>query len=645
MCGIVGLIDPKREGQVGVLDLTVRAMAERLIHRGPDDSGFNVDQATSVALGFRRLAIQDLSPAGRQPMDSASGRYIAVYNGEIYNFRELRRDLERDGVRGWRGTSDTEVMLAMIERHGFEAALAHFDGMFAIALLDRERRRFHLARDRMGEKPLYYGWIGGQFGFASELKALTICPGWSGTVDREALNAYMRYSYVPGLHSIYAGIRKLPPGHVLNIDLKNLTAGSLPASDAYWNARAEAEAARRAPFDGDDAAVADRLETLLTHSVGRRLISDVPLGVFLSGGIDSSTIAALAQKVSSAPIKTFTIGFEEERYNEAEQAAAVAAHLGTEHVELTASAEMQIGLVERMPQIYDEPFADVSQLPTLLLAELTRKHVTVALSGDGGDELFVGYPRYGAAQERWQEKRGGLACLAGRAGLIAGALPNAFINGLSIGRRPWRLGDKLYRLSEDGSAATTEAVYEAFVSRWRTAARPCPDPSIGYYANPAEFPRLPQPLDRMAHADAVSYLPDDLLVKVDRATMAVGLEARAPLLDHEVVRFAWSLPISSKVRGSETKYPLRQLLARYVPPHIFDKPKQGFEPPLGGWLRGPLRDWAENLLSDDALRDGGFLDPSPVRAVWREHIAEVRDWRFELWNVLMFQAWRQAWGA
>ena len=643
MCGIAGIIDPKRGTPRKTLEQIVTRMTDRLVHRGPDDSGTHVDEKTGVALGFRRLSIQDLSPAGAQPMSSASGRYVTIYNGEIYNFRELRRDLERAGVRKWRGHSDTEVMLAMIERHGFEETLTQLDGMFAIALYDREKGKVYLARDRMGEKPLYYGWSGSSFVFASELKALTVCPGWSGEVDRDALNAYMRLAYVPGSHSIYRGIRKLAPGHLLDIDIENLTPPVQPAADTFWNARSEAEAARRAPFEGSDDEAVGQLETLLTHSIGRRLISDVPLGVFLSGGIDSSTVAALAQKVSSAPIKTFTIGFEDKRFDESEQAAAVAGHLGTDHTELTAEADAPLRLVERMPEVYDEPFADVSQLPTMLLAELTRQHVTVALSGDGGDELFVGYPRYEAANKHWSEKRGALACTVGRLGMIAGIVPKAALNAVSMGRRPWRLGDKVYRLSADGLASTPEAVYEAFMSRWRTASRPCPEPDIGYYADPSRHPRFAEPIDRMSYADAVSYLPDDLLVKVDRATMAVGLEGRAPLLDHEIVRFAWSLPLGMKLKNGEMKRPLRGLLDRYVPKQLFDKPKQGFEPPLGDWLRGPLREWAEALLTEKALRDGDFLDPSPVRAVWREHLDGVRDWRFELWNVLMFQAWRQAW--
>lgn len=643
MCGISGLIDPKRETPQAELERLAIRMADTLHHRGPDDDGSFADINSGLALSFRRLAIQDLSPAGAQPMESPGGRFVAVFNGEIYNFRELRRDLEREGVRNWNGHSDTEVLLSLVERIGVEAALGRLDGMFAMAIYDKERRRLHLARDRMGEKPLYYGWAGGTFAFGSELKAIAACPDWRGEIDPAALHAYMRYAYIPAPLTIYRGVRKLPPGHLLTVDPESLTVGALPAADTYWNARAIIEEAHRDPFVGSDEEAAEQLDMLLTHSVGRRLISDVPLGVFLSGGIDSSVIASIAQKVSSNPIKTFTIGFDDERFDESEQAAAVAGHLGTEHVELRATTDAPLRLVERMSRVYDEPFADVSQLPTLLLSELTRQHVTVALSGDGGDELFLGYPRYAAAAEQWGKRRGLLACTVGRAGMVSAAFPKGLLNRASFGKRPWRLGDKAYRMAEDSAAATPEGVYEAFVSRWRTAERPTPNPASGYYFEPVRHPRLPEPLDRMSYADAVTYLPDDLLVKVDRATMAVGLEGRAPLLDHEIVRFAWRIPASMKLKDGIAKRPLRNVLSEYVPSAIFDKPKQGFEPPLGNWLRGPLRDWAESLLDEASLAEGGFIDSAPVRDLWREHLSGVRDWRFELWNVLMFQAWRQAW--
>lgn len=643
MCGITGFVDPKRDGNRATLERAVSAMAETLHHRGPDDSGCFADEKLGLALGFRRLAIQDLSPAGAQPMSSASSRYIAVFNGEIYNFRDLRLELERDGVGNWKGHSDTEVLLALVERRGIEDALGRLDGMFAIAVYDKQRRRLHLARDRMGEKPLYYGWAGGVFAFGSELKAIAERSGWRREIEPAALHAYMRYSYVPAPLTIYRGIRKLLPGHLLSVDLERMSDGMLPPANVYWNARAIIEAAQRNRFSGDEQEAVECLDKLLTHSISRRLIADVPLGVFLSGGIDSSTVAAIAQKNSSNAISTFTIGFDDVRYDESKQAAAIAGHLGTEHIELRAKSDSPLRLVERMPSVYDEPFADVSQLPTLLLSELTRRHVTVALSGDGGDELFLGYPRYTSAAKRWTKSKGLFECMLGRMRKVSAFLPQSDLNKLSVGRRPWRLGDKAYRMAMDTAAVTPEDVYEAYVSRWRTAGRPTPEPTYGYYFEHERHPDLVEALDKMSFADAVTYLPDDLLVKIDRATMAVGLEGRAPLLDHEVVRFAWSLPSSMKVKHGVAKCPLRGVLARYVPGEFFNKPKQGFEPPLGDWLRGPLRDWADDLLEEQKLGDDGIIDPSPVQDVWREHLEGVRDWRFELWNILMFQAWRKVW--
>ena len=641
MCGIVGLVDPKRELSSGNAADLVRRMALKLIHRGPDDEGSAVDDKLGVALGFRRLAIQDISFAGAQPMSSDSKRYLIVFNGEIYNFQELRRNLEKNCVRNWRGGSDTEILLAMVEQEGIEKSLEKFDGMFAFALLDREEKRLHLVRDRMGEKPLYYGWSGNLFIFASELKAQTICPGWSSDLDREALDAYMRYAYVPAPRSIYRNIRKLPPGHLLTINLENLPVKVMPAPDSYWIVRAEAEKAHRDKFDGTEEEATDHFEELLSKSIKRRLVSDQPVGMFLSGGLDSSTIVAIAQNLSENPIKTFTIGFNESEFDESNKAKAIAKHIGTEHIELKAEIDTPLRLVESMPTIYDEPFADVSQLPTLLLSELTRKYVTVALSGDGGDELFLGYPRYLKADHVWSVRS---RFFSQHYSMMTKFISPQLMNSITVGPRPWRLGDKLYRANIDRAADTPEAIYEAFVSRWRVASGPSDEPSIGYYKDPFRHPKFVSSLERMAYADTVSYLPDDLLVKLDRATMAVGLEARAPFLDHEIVRFSWNLPLSMKITQNEMKRPLRRLLSRFVPSELFDQPKQGFEPPIGVWLRGPLRDWAEDLLSEGALKEGNFIKSAPVRAIWREHLSGVRDWRFELWNVLMFQAWRRSWG-
>lgn len=643
MCGIAGLVDPRRKHSHEELSCFAVSMANRLRHRGPDDSGVYADGETGLALGFRRLSIQDCSPKGAQPMTSASGRYVIVYNGEVYNFRKIRQILESEGFDRWRGQSDTEVVLAAFDRFGFARSLALFQGMFAFALLDRDLRRLYLVRDRMGEKPLYFGWSGGTFVFASELKALAAVPGWNPEIDRDAVAALMRYSYIPGSHSIFAGIRKLLPGHQIVLDLETLAPDRPLKPEAYWNATAIADAAIRSRDMAQDADTVSRFDTLLSETVERELIADVPLGVFLSGGIDSSTIAALAQKVSTKPVCTFTIGFEDRALDESVKARKVARQLGTEHHELIADAATPLGLVDQLARIYDEPFADVSQLPTLLLAQFTREHVSVALTGDGGDELFAGYPRYLKAVRRWHKRSGPWRWAIGKAGSAAAFLPHDALNIVSFGNRPWRLGDRLHRYCDYGRASTPEDIQEAYHSRWRTAAAPVRPTSIGYYADRERHLKSGTPLDRMLFADAMSYLPDDLLVKIDRATMSVGLEARAPLLDHKVVEFVWGLPLARKVRDGEAKWLLKQVLYGSVPQALVDHPKQGFEPPIGDWLRGPLRSWAEELLRHDRLEADGLLDAKSVRAVWREHLTGVRNWPFELWNVLMFQAWRDAW--
>ncbi len=644
MCGITGFIDAAcRLGEQDLLR-RVTAMSDRIAHRGPDDSGAFADSRVGVALASRRLAIQDLGSEGHQPMTSADGRYVMVYNGEVYNFLELRAELEEEGVGGWRGRSDTEVLLAAFVRYGIVGALERCDGMFAFAAWDRERRVLILGRDRMGEKPLYYGWVGNTLLFASELKAMAAHPAWLPTIDRAALAAFMQYSYVPTPLSIYEGIRKLPPGHIVEFAVGALVPGNLPAAAPYWDSRTVAERAVREPFEGTEDEAVDTLERLLAQSVRRRLIADVPLGVFLSGGIDSSTVAAMMCRVSDRPVHSFTVGFDDQRYDESRTAEAIARRLGTVHTSIEADGEAPLRLVDEMPEVYDEPFADVSQLPTLLLARLTRRHVTTVLSGDGGDELFAGYPRYGAAAARWRSTvvRSAMVRKLGRR--LAGCAMLGWFDRLRDPKgRPVRIGDKLWRRLVDLGADAPEALYEGFVSRWRTAVTPTERIAVGYYARPEFWPDLGAPEARMMYADAMTYLPDDLLVKIDRATMAVGLEGRAPFLAPEVVAFAWRLPVGMKLRGGTTKWLLRRLLARYLPQEIVAGPKRGFEPPLADWLRGPLRDWAEDLLAPGALAAGGMLDPVPVRQVWEEHLKGYRDWRFELWNVLMFQAWRRRW--
>ncbi|MEQ8444044.1 MAG: asparagine synthase (glutamine-hydrolyzing) [Alphaproteobacteria bacterium] len=631
MCGIAGFIDGSKARDDAGLTRIVTAMADSMMHRGPDDDGAWTDAAAGAALGFRRLAIQDLSADGAQPMASHDGRYTIVYNGEVYNFLELRRALDQEADIPWRGRSDTEVMLAAFQTWGLEKALDAFDGMFAFALWDSKERTLTLARDRMGEKPLYFGWAGKCFVFASELKAIATHPDFEKRLDARAVAGLVRYAYIPGPASIYQGIEKLPPGGMvrLNAETGELQRGS------YWNAVEEAEKA--APFEGEDESASRELERLIMRSVTRRMLADVPLGAFLSGGIDSATIVAIMQKTTSRPVRTFTIGFTEPRYDEAPHAKAVADHLGTDHTELYVKSQDTLGMLSRMPQVYDEPFADPSQLPTLLLSHLTREHVTTALTGDGGDELFGGYPRYRKAMAQWRND-------PPMSKSFLNFVPFGPLNLVSSGLgKPGRFGDKLWRRMSDRTKPSIELLYEGYMSRWRIVDQPIAAPGYGYFVEGTRRPDVDDDLLRLSVADSMTYLPDDLLVKVDRASMAASLETRAPLLNHDIVRFAWGLPAHMKLRDGEGKWVLKSVLARHVPRSITERPKQGFEPPLRDWLRGPLRDWAQALLSSDRLADGGFLDPEPIRAVWEEHLKGQRNWHLELWNILMLQSWREAW--
>lgn len=642
MCGFVGFL--QRGGGVPADSMAplVERMAATLTHRGPDDGGSWVDVRHGVALGHRRLSILDLSAEGHQPMLSPSGRYVIAYNGEIYNFEDLRREL--NGVT-WRGHSDTEVMLAAFERWGVGGALRRFNGMFALALWDRATQTLHLARDRLGEKPLYYGWCGKTLLFASELKALRLHPAWRGEIDRDALAAYLRHNYVPAPHSIYRGISKLPPAHSVEITLE----GETPPPVSYWSLRESAEAGVARPMQGSEQALADELDLLLRDAVKIRTVADVPVGVFLSGGIDSSTVVALMQAQSKDPVKTFSIGFAEEGYNEAVHAKAVAAHLGTDHTELYVTPQEALAVIPSLPDIYDEPFSDSSQIPTLLVSKLARSKVTVTLSGDGGDELFCGYVRYFWGRSIWgkldrcpyrlrQLAAGALRTLSGDAWktLLGGAtrlLPA--IRGTEI--TPARL----QKLADLLAMQSPEKFYHALVSHWdrpesvvlrsREASTALSDPS--QWAGLDDFTL------RMMYLDALTYLPDDILVKVDRASMAVGLEARVPLLDHRVVEYAWRLPLSMKLRAGQGKWLLRQVLYRYVPQALIDRPKMGFGVPIDDWLRGPLRDWAEALLSPRRLTEDGYFDAAPIRHKWKEHQEGVRNWHYWLWDILMFQAW------
>lgn len=643
MCGITGFLwaGAGHEQHQEAIERTT----ETLLHRGPDDRGVWLDAEVGVALGHRRLSILDLSPLGHQPMASACGRYVMVYNGEVYNFRSLRGELEASGHR-FRGGSDTEVMLAGFRAWGVGGALARFNGMFAFALWDREERELHLVRDRLGEKPLYYGWCGRAFLFGSELKSLRAHPQFRAETDRGALALYMRYGYIPAPFSIYRGIRKLPAGGWLRIRPGDV--GAEPEVTRYWSVREVAQRAAAERFVASEAELTEQLDALLRDAVRIRMEADVPLGAFLSGGIDSSTVVALMQAQSDRPVKTFTIGFQEAGFNEAEHAARVARHLGTEHTELYVSPEEALALVPRIPALYDEPFADPSQIPTTLVAQLARGHVTVALSGDGGDELFGGYNRHLWAPRMWRRMRRVPLPLRSMTAALLKSVPPAAWDGAARALSPVlprglvhnNAGDKIQKLAGALTAADQRAVYANLVSHWDgdvVKGGERPDPLLQ-----GEWPQLPSFTEQVMYLDTVQYLPDDILVKVDRATMSVSLEGRVPLLDPRVVEFAWRLPLEMKVRDGRGKHLLRQVLYRYVPPALIERPKSGFAMPIDSWLRGPLREWAEHLLDPRALADAGVLRVEPIRERWRQHLNGSRNWQYELWDVLMFQAWREA---
>ncbi len=620
-------------------------MADTLAHRGPDDSGVWTDSAAGVALAHRRLSILDLSVAGHQPMVSASGRYVIVFNGEVYNHLEIRRKLN---FSTWRGHSDTETLLEAIDTWGIRQSLEELTGMFAFAVWDRKDRCLTLARDRMGEKPLYYGRTGTSLLFASELKAFRAFPGFSPSINRDALALLMRHNYIPAPWSIYEGVSKVLPGTSLTL----ASPDSPAAPGAYWSAREAARAGIAHPFPGDESEAKDELERLLKSAVKAQMVADVPLGAFLSGGFDSSLVVALMQAQATRPVKTFTIGFHEEVYNEAGHAKAVAAHLGTEHTELCLTPRECRDVIPRLPAIYDEPFADSSQIPTFLVSELARRHVTVSLSGDGGDELFGGYPRYFRAMDLLGQINRVSANLRRKLIRAVTLVPPAAWDRLFALLRPLtgsRLrnasspGTKLHQMAKTLGPNTLETLYLSLLSHWHEPASlvlGSREPET-----PANQPKLwldcgAQEL-RMMHLDQVTYLPDDILVKVDRAAMAVSLETRIPLLDHRVVEFAWSLPLSMKIRGDQGKLALRGILYRHVPRGLLERPKMGFGVPIDLWLRGPLRDWAEGLLDEGRLRREGFFDPAPIREKWTEHLSGQSNWQYLLWDVLMFQAWHE----
>jgi asparagine synthase (glutamine-hydrolysing) len=650
MCGFAGILDVSGSSSNEQFKAVVLGMAESLRHRGPDDLGAWVDGGAGIALGFRRLSIVDLSPLGHQPMESATGRYVLAFNGEVYNFKDIRRAIEDElGANArFRGHSDTEVMLAAIEAWGVDAAVRRFVGMFAFALWDRADRVLHIARDRMGEKPLYYGWAGSSFIFGSELKALRRHPQFRGEINRDALVPYLRHGYVPTPCSIYAGLFKLPPGTLLT--LRDPRPGTIPSPTPYWSIAKTAEAGEADPFDGTEAQAGEELERLLRQAVGEQMVADVPLGAFLSGGVDSSVIVALMQAQSERAVRTFTIGFREFGFDESEHARAVANHLGTDHTELYVTPADALAVIPRLPTLYDEPFADSTQIPAYLVAELARRSVTVALSGDGGDELFGGYPWYPRTGGIWNKMRwlpgpvrrtaaGALRTLSTRERFFRAVRPV-----MPAGSRRRMSGDTAQQVAQLMTAANgPEGLHQWMLSKWNGHA--------GLVIGASE-PRT-HLTDSNAWADVSdaqslmcfdmqTYLPDDILTKVDRASMGASLESRAPFLDHRVVEFVWRLPLAMKVRGGVTKSVLRKVLYKHVPQKLIERPKAGFNVPIDSWLRGPLRDWAEALLGPQRLKREGFLNAAPIERKWREHLSGERDWQDHLWHVLMFQTWLEA---
>ena len=643
MCGIAGILSSASSGDP--LDQLCESMLVPLVHRGPDDGNRWIDGQAGIALGHRRLSIIDLSPQGRQPMHSASGRFVVAFNGEIYNFGQLRADLEASHrAPPWRGHSDTEVLLAAVEAWGIEASLKRLVGMFAIALWDRETHTLTLARDRLGEKPLYYGSVGGRLLFASELKALRAVADGNLVTDPDALAEFMRFGYIPAPLTIYRGVQKLAPGCWLQV--KSVADLDRVKPAAFWSlGQPDHDDLRARLANADDDTLLDAVESRLSDAIGLQMTADVPLGAFLSGGVDSSLVVALMQAKSRQRVRSYTIGFDDARFDEAPFAAEVARHLGTEHTELYVSAKDAEALIPRLPTIYDEPFADASQIPTTLVSHLTRRHVTVALSGDGGDELFAGYPRYDVAAGLWKRVRGlPMALRRPAAALLRGPSARAWDRLLRLlppGQRQAVNGRRLHRLGQLLLAQSQGEIYVRLMSQWQpeeglvqgAAARTF---QLRHWddSKPAE--------EAMRLWDVHQYLPDDLLVKVDRASMSSSLETRAPLLDHRVVELAFALPQRALVRHGVRKWALKEVLYRHVPRALIDRPKRGFAVPLGDWLRGPLRGWADDLLSTRNLNRTGLIDEAQVSALWQDHISGRFDRSSYLWNVLMFQSWHKS---
>lgn len=659
MCGITGVFS---QDFSTICDLTkvTRTMASKIKHRGPDDDGLWVDSSKGIALAHRRLSIIDTSAAGHQPMKSSCGRYVMVFNGEIYNHNEIRKELVDNSENAyfniidnpWNGHSDSETLLAAISYWGLVNALKKSVGMFAIALWDKKEQVLILARDRMGEKPLYYSLQNSTFLFASELKALTSYPNFNGEVDRPALSCLLKRNMISTPRTIYKGVYKLLPGSVLKLTRSNLASNHTPLPDIYWSLREIALKGQKNIFTGTEFEAQDKFDYLLRQSIQGQMMSDVPLGAFLSGGLDSSIVVAMMQKQSSRPIQSFTIGFDEQGFNEANHARKIANYLGTKHTELYVSEKNAIDIIPRLHQIYDEPFADSSQIPTVLLSELASQHVTVSLSGDGGDELFGGYNRYVWGASIWRKihwlPKSMRTALAGLLVSIPPAAWDHVINGLNI-FLPNRFcystpGDKLHKLAEILAVKSPDEIYYGLVQHWKDTKNIV----VGLNESGTILPSLNSSFDssdlehQMMYMDSISYLPDDILVKVDRAAMSTSLETRVPFLDHRLVEFAWSLPLSMKIREGQGKWLVRQVLDRYVPRKLIERPKAGFTIPLDAWMRGPLKLWVDELLNESSLHEQGYLNPIPIRKMWKEHLSGKRNWSYHLWDVLMFQSWNSS---
>lgn len=651
MCGFVGFLGGCCSESEAYQSLN--NMASAIENRGPDDSGVWFDSASGIGLSHRRLSIVDLSPAGHQPMVSYCGRYVITFNGEIYNHNDLRTELRKTGFCGasglvWRGHSDTETLLASFSVWGIKASLERCIGMFSFAVWDKKDRVLTLGRDRLGEKPLYYGWQGSgsnrTFLFGSEVKALKAHPSFAAEINRDALCLLMRHNYIPTPHSIYRDIFKLPAGTIMMVRPD----GRQPLIETYWSLTNVAVSGNNSLLQGSSDDIIDALESILKSSIRQQMIADVPLGAFLSGGIDSSTVVALMQAESDRPIKTFTIGFNEEGYNEAGHAKAVAQHLGTDHTEMYITQQQALDVIPKLPSLYSEPFSDSSQIPTFLVSQLARQKVTVSLSGDAGDELFAGYSRYLFASNVWGKISrlpvGVRTLAASGIRALSPATWNKMLGPLQhlapASLRQVNIGDKLHKGAGVLAARSIDDLYLGLVSHWQQGNLVIGghEPATYLRGNRLALTCLDE-VQRMMALDSITYLPDDILVKVDRAGMGVSLEGRVPFLDHRVVEFAWRIPQSLKLRDGVGKWILRQVLYRYVPKNLVERPKMGFGVPIDSWLRGSLRDWAENLLDASRLQNEGYFNPAPIREMWTEHLSGKRNWQYHLWDVLMFQAW------